>query len=148
MSFIKGEFTMTREKSCGAVVFTKTSGKIKYLLISSPDGIYGFPKGHIKIGETEEETALREVFEETSVKIELIDGFKKSDEYLIPEKNDTIKQVIYFLGKFQNQNVVYQSEELSGAYLVSYAEAKELLQFESLKRILKEADDYVRKTEC
>ena len=64
------------------------------------------------------------------------------------KKNDTIKQVIYFLGKFQNQNVVYQSEELSGAYLVSYAEAKELLQFESLKRILKEADDYIRKTEC
>lgn len=134
---------MLLEKSCGAVVFTKMGKDIKYLLVSNLDGFYGFPKGHMENGETEEETALREVLEETGVKVELIDGFKKTDEYLIPKKNDIIKQVTYFLGEFQKQNIIWQSEELSGAYLVTYTEAMKLLQFESLKQILKEADNYI-----
>ena len=69
------------------------------------DGEYELPGGHVEEGETEEETALREVFEETNIKIELIDGFKKTDEYLTPRKDSTLKRVVYFLGKFQNQNV-------------------------------------------
>ena len=136
---------MTYEKSCGAVVFTQTVNDIKYLLVQNLDGIYGFPKGHMERDETEEETALREVFEETNIKIELIDGFKKTDEYLLPRKDSTLKRVVYFLGKFQNQNVICQREELSGTYLLTYREAISLLKYESLKCILKEADDYIRK---
>ena len=101
---------MIREKSCGAVVFTKTGNDIKYLLVQNLDGIYGFPKGHMESDETEAETALREVFEETNIEIELIDGFRKIDEYSVPKKDDVIKQVVHFLGEFQNQNVIYQSE--------------------------------------
>ena len=134
---------MTHEKSCGAVVFTKTGKDIKYLLVQSLDGIYGFPKGHMESGETEVETTLREVYEETNVNIELIDGFRKKVEYKNPKKNDTIKQVTYLLGEFRNQNVIWKSKELSEAYLVTYAEAMNLLQFENLKYILEEADNYI-----
>ena len=35
---------MNCEKSCGAVVFTKTGNEIKYLLIANLEGIYVFPK--------------------------------------------------------------------------------------------------------
>ena len=136
---------MTHEKSCGAVVFTKTGKDIKYLLVQNLDGIYGFPKGYMENDETESETALREVFEETNIEIELIDGFRKIDEYSVPKKDNKIKQVIYFLGEFQKQNAVYQSEELSGAYLLNYTEAISLLKYETLKCILIEADNYIRK---
>ena len=136
---------MIYEKSCGAVVFTKMGKDIKYLMVQNLDGIYGFPKGHMESGETEVETTLREVYEETNIEIELIDGFRKLDEYLVPKKDNTIKQVIYFLGEFQNQNAVYQSEELSGAYLMNYTEAISLLKYETLKCILTEADNYIRK---
>lgn len=136
---------MIYEKSCGAVVFTKIEGEIKYLLISNLQGIYGFPKGHIEENETEAETALREVYEETNLRIKLIDGFRTTDEHLIPTKKDTIKQITYFLGIFENQDVIYQKEELSGACLVSYTDAMELFQFDSSKRILKEANDYLNR---
>lgn len=135
---------MVYEKSCGAVVFTAMDGEIKYLLISNLQGIYGFPKGHVQDGETEAETALREVYEETNLRIKLIEGFRTTDEHPIPQKKDTIKQITYFLGVFENQEVIYQKEELSGAYLVSYAEAMELFQFESSRRILTEANAYLR----
>ena len=134
---------MNYEKSCGAVVFTKINNKIKYLLIQNLVGIYGFPKGHIEDGESETETALREVFEEVGIKVELIIGFRTEDEHLIPQKENTMKKIVYFLGEYNNQEFKYQKEELSNAELVDYETALTLFQFESTKRILREANDFL-----
>jgi len=139
---------MIYEKSCGAVVFTKIGGAIKYLLISNLEGIYGFPKGHAEPHETEVETALREVREETNLKIQLVDGFKTTDEHEIPGQKNTVKHITYFLGYFENQEIIHQKEELSGACLVSFSEAMNMFQFESSRRILKEANDYLRILGC
>ena len=89
---------MIYEKSCGAVVFTKIDNNIKNLIIKNLSGIYGFPKGHIEHDETETETALREGFEEVGIKIKLINGFRTEDEHLIPQKENTMKKIVYFLG--------------------------------------------------
>ena len=134
---------MTWEKSCGAVVFTKLNGQVKYLLVANLEGIYGFPKGHVEAGETETDTALREVLEETGLRVSLIEGFRTTDEHPIPQKPDTMKQVVYFLGEYEGQTVAYQKEELSGAYLVSYEEAMGMFQFESSRRVLKEAHAFL-----
>lgn len=135
---------MKYEKSCGAVVFTRLDGKIKYLLIANLEGVWGFPKGHMENGETEVETALREVYEETNLKIKLIGDFKTVDEHLIPSKKDTIKQIVYFLGEFDNQEkIIIQEKELSTSCLVDYAEAIELFQYESSKRILHLANEFI-----
>ncbi len=137
---------MKYEKSCGAVVFTRIDDKIKYLLVSNLQGVFGFPKGHIEGNETEEETALREVYEETNLKVKLIGDFKTTDEHLIPSKKDTVKQIVYFLGEFDNsEKIIFQKSELSGVRLVAYEEAIELFQFESSKRILTEANKYLEK---
>jgi len=138
---------MTWEKSCGAVVFTRVNGQVKYLLVANLEGIYGFPKGHVEGNEAERETALREVREETGLTVRLIDGFRATDEHPIPQKVNTMKQVVYFLGEYARQEVDYQQEELSGAYLVSYEGAMGMFQFESSIRILKEADAYLRSVE-
>lgn len=134
---------MTWEKSCGAVVFTRVNGQVKYLLVANLAGIYGFPKGHVEGDETEVETALREVREETGLRVRLLDGFRTTDEHAIPEKPDTMKQIVYFLGEFEGQEAAYQKEELSGAYLVAYEEAMGMFQFESSRRILREANAFL-----
>ena len=67
---------MITEKSCGAIVYTKESGNIKYVIIRSKEGIYGFPKGHIEENESETETALREVAEEVGLTVTLISKFR------------------------------------------------------------------------
>lgn len=134
---------MTWEKSCGAVVFTRENGQVKYLLVANLEGIYGFPKGHVEAGETETATALREVREETGLMVRLIDGFRTTDEHPIPQKVNTMKQVVYFLGEYAGQEVACQQEELSGAYLVSYEEAMGMFQFESSRRVLTEAHAFL-----
>lgn len=64
---------MKHEKSCGIVVFKDN----KVLLVHHNLGHYGIPKGHVEFGETDEETALREFFEETGISASIIDGFKE-----------------------------------------------------------------------
>ncbi len=134
---------MIYEKSCGAVVFTRINNEIKYLLISNLTGIYGFPKGHVEQGETEEQTALREVFEETGVTVRLLPGFRTVDEHPIPQKENTIKQIVYFLGEYHNQEFHYQKEELTDALLVDYETATSLFQFDNSKRVLTEANNFL-----
>ena len=134
---------MIYEKSCGAVVFTRMNNEIQYLLIRNLTGIYGFPKGHVEQGETEEQTALREVFEEVGLAVKLVSGFRCEDEHPIPQKENTMKQIVYFLGEYSNQEFTYQKEELTDALLTDYETAMTLFQFESSKRILTEANNFL-----
>lgn len=134
---------MVYEKSCGAVVFTRINNEIKYLLIRNLTGIYGFPKGHVEQGETEEQTALREVFEEVGLSVKLVSGFRSGDEHPIPQKENTIKQIVYFLGEYCNQEFTYQKEELTDALLLDYETAMTLFHFDSSRRILTEANNFL-----
>ncbi len=136
---------MKIEKSCGAVVYTEKDGKILYLLIRDLDGVYGFPKGHVEGDETETETALREIREEVGIDVRFREGFRTTDSHMIPSKKDTMKEIVYFLGTYEDQTPVYQKEELTGAFLHTYDEAMALFQYESSKRLLTEANDFLTK---
>ena len=71
----------------------KRSGQIP-LMIRCRCG-WGFPKGHIESGETEEEAAIREVFEETGIRVELIPGHRLETGSGL---SDETRRIIYFLG--------------------------------------------------
>ena len=131
---------MIIEKSCGAIVFTKDAEGIKYVIIESKEGFWGFPKGHVQENETELETARREVLEETGLQLEFLDDFQIEDSYSFQRNGEPrIKHVVYFLAKFSNQIPVAQETELNSIRLMDYKTAVSLFQFESSKRILTEA---------
>ena len=134
---------MQYEKSCGAVVFTRANGEIRYVLAQNLEGYYGFPKGHVEAGETEEQTALREIREEVGLQPRLLKGFRMVSEHPLPRKPDVIKQFVYFLAEYENQRIAYQPEELLSAPLVSFEEAMNLFVFENNKQILKEAHAFL-----
>lgn len=134
---------MTYEYSCGAVVFTRTDGVPRYLMIREKTGHWGFPKGHMEAGETEKQTALREVFEETGVRVRLLEGFRAGTEYDLRELPGTRKRVAFFLGEFQEQELRLQAGEVADFALVPYCKAMELLRHEDAKRILTRADNHL-----
>ena len=135
---------MKIEKSCGAVVFTKENGFLQYLIIESKEGIFGFPKGHVEGDETEKETALREILEETGLTVELNEQFRLEDRYWIHRKNEKIlKQVVYFLAEYAYQTPVAQETELNAIHLMDYETAMKAFQFESSKRILTGMNQYL-----
>ncbi len=133
---------MTFEKSCGAILFTIIDGEIQYLLIQQKAGFFSFPKGHVEEGESERETALREIKEEVGVNAFLIGDFREISEYYIPSA-DVQKQVVFFVGEYKDQEFTPQESELLSAQLCSYEKAMSLIIHDNTKRILSLANDYI-----
>ena len=135
---------MIIEKSCGAVVFTKSAEGIKYVIIESKEGYYGFPKGHVEDNETEFETARREVLEETGLQVEFLENFRIEDSHPFQRNRETrMKHIVYFLAEFSNQFLRAQESELNSIHLMDYETAMSSFQFESSKRILREAHNFL-----
>ena len=102
------------EYSAGVVVFKREDDGIKFLVIKSCTGVYGYPKGHVEAGETERQAAVRELFEETGIRARLIEGFERRSEYPIPFLKNTVKRVVLFLGEYDSGTPTPQEKETSG----------------------------------
>lgn len=134
---------MNYEKSCGVVIYRKEKEKIEYLIIRQKnDSHWGFPKGHVEERETENETAIREVKEETGLDINLMDNFRVTDKYII--KGNTMKEVVFFLGKAEEGEVTMQPEEISDYKWADESLAKQLLTYESSKKVMFKANIYIQ----
>lgn len=135
---------INHEYSAGVVVFKRERGKLKYLVIKSFTGVFGFPKGHIEKGETEKEAAVREVLEETGITARIIDGFERRNEYQIPFMKDTVKHVVYFVGEYVSGTPTPQENETSGVYFFSKEVAAKKFYFDNLKKMIYDADAFVK----
>mgnify|MGYP003296647893 FL=1 len=129
---------MTYEKSCGAIVFRKFHGNTEILLIKHINsGHWSFPKGHVEEGETEEETALREIKEETGLDVIIDNSFRETVQYY-PRK-DTQKVVVYFLARAKNYDFGPQEEEIAAIKWVEIGHATSVLTYENDKNIVNKA---------
>ena len=135
---------MEWEKSCGAVVYTRKDGEIRFVIVQEMAGAYSFPKGHMEGNETEMETARREVFEEIGLRPKFLDGFRETDEYDLREKRGTRKRVVYFLAEYQNEALTPRSGEIRSIQLLTYAQAMGLFEYEGTRRVLTAAYEYIR----
>lgn len=133
---------MDFEKSCGAVIYRKIDGNIEFLAVSHRnDGHWGFPKGHVEENESEEQTAIREVFEETGLRVNLIYGFRVSVEYLI--KQGTMKEVVYFLTQVQDEIVDIEIDEIADYKWSSFQTTKKIISYKSSKDVLDSAMQFI-----
>ena len=140
----EGVTSMKFEKSCGAIIYRRIDGELEFLSISNRgDGHWGFPKGHIEKNESEEETAIREVNEETGLQVNLIFGFRESVEYLV--KQDTKKEVVFFLAQNNEQVVCIQLDEIKDYKWANFQDSKQLLDYESSKVVLEKAYEFIRR---
>lgn len=121
------------EKSCGAIIFNE--GKV--LVVKQTSGFYGFPKGHVEIGETEKETAIRETKEETGLDIKIISDKRYTQSYIV--KENVHKDVVFFIAKLENNNEKRQVEEIEEILWIDINEVENILTYDSLKELWKEA---------
>ena len=132
-----------KEKSCGAVVYKKENNEFKFLLVHQSNDQYGFPKGHVEENETEIETALREIKEETNLDVELDTDFRYQITYLVEQKN-IMKDVVYFVATPKTFNLISQEGEIDECVWCSYEEVLEKLEFDNIKEVFEKAYNYIK----
>ncbi len=134
---------MKKEKSCGAVILKNEGGKTRVLLVQMKNGgHFAFPKGHVEGNETEHETAIREIFEETSLSVDFIEGFRESTEY--SPKEGVIKEVVYFLGVPKASDAKRQEEEILSILWEDEDMAIDKVTFENDKIVLEKAISFFK----
>lgn len=127
-----------KERSFGAVIINE---KKEFLLIKHRNGEHwDFPKGHKEVDESDKETAIREVLEETGLQVRLIDGFREKSRY--SPRPGVQKTVTYFMG-FSMGHVTIQEEEVLEFEYLPFEEAKERITFPESREILKFAKQFM-----
>lgn len=104
-----------KEISAGGVVYRVFEGRIQIQLIQDRYGKITLPKGKMEQGETVEETALREIREETGIHGEI----RKPLEiiryrYQLPQSGLVYKEVHYYLVEAVGGKLQPQVEEIRG----------------------------------
>lgn len=151
---------MPKEKSAGAIIYRMEAGIPQYLLLhyapAEPGkrGQWGFAKGHVEVGETEEQTARREIFEETGIKdLKIIPGFKELEKYFFRRNYGlegearkkapwVFKLVVFFLAETQTKEIIISNEHIGFIWLPIDLAIKKTT-FKNSKKLLKEANDFL-----
>ncbi|MCR4747061.1 MAG: NUDIX domain-containing protein [Clostridiales bacterium] len=143
LAFFEPEnITCLYERSCGAIVFRKINDEYRYLVIKNKRSVHwSFPKGHVEQGETDEDTALREVLEESGLHIEIIPGFKTTSQYQIQGRVE--KTVNIYVARTDDTNTIIQESEIEDYSWLTYEAALKRLRFDNDKKILTEARDFL-----
>ena len=125
------------EHSCGIVLF---HAKKILLLKYKGGGHWDFPKGHIEKGESETETTLRELREETGISnVKLFSNFREKIEYSFRRGRSIIKkQVIYFLGETEENDITLSHEHTDFIWANS-DDALNIVTYQKSKSILNKA---------
>ncbi len=137
---------MHHEKSCGALVFRRDEkdGQLYILMIRHKHGGHrSFPKGHMERGETEYMTAVREVFEETSVQIRIDRDFRQTVHYHpLPGIS---KEVVYFMTETKQESIRPQEGEIAQVEWVPVDQAEDSLTHENDKTVFRSAMENIKK---
>ena len=83
--------------SAGGVVYRRGAQGVEVLLLETPGGVWGLPKGTPDYGETLLQTAQREVREETGLEIASEDKIGAIDYWFVsPERRERFHKFVHF----------------------------------------------------
>ncbi len=136
---------MKKEKSCGALIFRETDqDMLEIMLVKMRQGHWSLPKGHMEPGETERETALREIKEETDIDVVFIDGFREATSY--SPKPGVMKDVIWFVAHPADVDDEWmkQEDEIDRIVWADEDEARSLITFDNDLDLLNKAIDFIK----
>ena len=135
---------MPHELSIGAVVFKQGESERLFLLLNYAAGHWDFPKGHVEKGETEQQTLLREIKEETGLTdVRLLPGFRQSTNYYFKSSGQTIfKEVIFYLLEAVSGSVRISHEHKDSEWL-PYEKALAQITFKNSRSVLEKANGFL-----
>lgn len=129
-----------REKSCGAVIWRPCAAGHEFLMIRHGNH-WSFPKGHMEGNESEIQTALREIKEETNLDVALDSRFREVVTYRT--KLGHFKDVVFFIAQPIYGRERPQVEEIQDLGWFTFDEALPLVTFATDNDVLTAAERYI-----
>ncbi|MFO7894910.1 MAG: NUDIX hydrolase [Longimicrobiales bacterium] len=137
------------ETSAGGVVYRRDDSGVHFLLIRDPYENWGLPKGHVESGESVEETALREVQEETGIEVLQVREPLGTIDWFFREGPDLIhKYCHFFLMETSTARTVPQLDEgITDCIWLPLDEALKTLTYDNARAVLEMAGERVPKSD-
>ena len=132
---------MRTEECCGAVVYRIVDGEPLFLVEHMARGHYSIPKGHVDGNETEEETALREIREETGLEVRLDTAFREEIWYSHAE--GVRKHIVFFAAEALPGEMKNQEDEVTALEWLSYEDTVRAVTYEEVREVVKRAGAYL-----
>jgi len=138
--------------SAGGVVFKKSDTALIVCLISrkrDKKRVWCLPKGHVEAGEQLEETALREVREETGIKGTILAPIQSIAYQFYDQKSQQLisKTVHFFLIRYDTGDLEDHDQEVESAEWVSIEEAHKRAEHKGEREVLQAAERKLRSGE-
>jgi 8-oxo-dGTP pyrophosphatase MutT (NUDIX family) len=142
---------MVRGKTIGIATFRWDNNSPSYLLVHHGGAYWNFPKGRQESNETDIETALRELREETGVtKVKIIDGFREEYEYDFAAKTKkgepevVYKRAIFFLGEVLQADIKISDEHIDYGWF-DYSAAAQQMPYQTSQNLLNHVHAFLLK---
>jgi len=134
---------MAKERSYGAVVVRRDTDP-QYLILQYGAGHWDLVKGHGMRGESEEETVLRELEEETGItRATFVPGFREEVHYFFQRRAHTVyKEVVYYLIETPEEEVTLSDEHIAYQWL-PHDRALQAITFANSRRVVAGAHEHL-----
>ncbi|MCI8344917.1 MAG: NUDIX domain-containing protein [Clostridia bacterium] len=130
---------LRKEKSCGCIIIKNR----KVLLVYEKNtNFWGFPKGHMEEGESELQTALREVKEEVGLEVEIDKERRYELNYIIRDEID--KTTVLYIAMPKNEEIIIQESEIANIKWCDFDEALNTLTFENWREMFKKVIEDIK----
>ncbi|MEI6169525.1 MAG: NUDIX domain-containing protein [Candidatus Saccharibacteria bacterium] len=138
-----------KEYTAGGVVFRVKNAQLEFLLLQDVKGRWSIPKGHVESGETLEQTAIREIGEETGLMdIKIIDKLDKINFFYRMNGKLIFMTTFVFLMESLDLNETVTPEKSEGIVDVSWFDemaAIRAIEYKATKVLLEEGAKRVKK---
>ena len=134
-----------KAESFGGVVYRETAAGLEVVVVGRMDpGIWGLPKGTPDRGETMEQTALREVREETGLETEIEEKIDAIEYWFARSGVRYHKFVHFYLMHATGGDTGQHDHEHDYVEWLPLAHARSLLTYQNEVRILAAAEDLLK----
>ena len=107
--------------------------------------LWSLPKGHIEQGETAEQTAIREVAEETGIRGSVLAALGRIDYWFVTDGRRVHKTVHHYLMRFSGGELSDDDLEVAEVAWVPIQELPSRLAYADERRLAEVADELINK---
>jgi 8-oxo-dGTP pyrophosphatase MutT (NUDIX family) len=129
------------ERSAGGVVYRMEGGRAHFLLIRDSYKNWGFPKGHLEVGEPPELAALREVQEETGLDDLALRGEIDTIDWYFRFRGRLIHKICHFylMESALAETSPQREEGITACRWATMPDAMQCISYENARAVLERA---------